>query len=256
MRILAFMFGFSDCMLQQTGEKALRGLRHIVHSTVPDEIAHSAKTAMPAPRPGFNSIATTVFHPAFAPRPSTVPPVSKRPDDANCSHPKSASPPSWPVMNRLSTALHALIHRLCPCVVPVHLHLNFTRRVVCTRLQPSNAHFRTYKLGSDISAKHFPISGTGFRISGNPFRIFGIQFRISGTACRILRRGFRDKGTAGRISGGDFLSLGNICLIYGNDFPLSGRVERIHGNVQRLSDFWAWCIISAVVLSSSQEFSV
>ena len=119
--------------------------------------------------------------------------------------------------------------------VPVHLRLNFTRQVVCTRLQPSNAHFRTYKLGSDISATHFPISGTGFRISGNPFRISGIQFRIFGTACRILRRGFRDMRTAGLISGGDFLSLGNICLIYGNDFPLSGRVERIHGNVRRLS---------------------
>ena len=56
--------------------------------------------------------------------------------------------------------------------VPVHLHLNLTRRAVCTRLQPSNGHFLTYKQGPDISAKHFPISGIGFRISG-------IQFRIS-----------------------------------------------------------------------------
>ena len=112
--------------------------------------------------------------------------------------------------------------------VPVHLHLNFTRRVVCTRLQPSNGHFLTYKQGPDISATHFRISGIGFLISG-------IQFRIYGNACRIFRMGFSDMGTAGLISGVDFLSLGNICRIYGNDFPLSGRVGRIHGNVRRLS---------------------
>jgi hypothetical protein len=112
--------------------------------------------------------------------------------------------------------------------VPVHLHLNLTRRAVCTRLQPSNGHFLTYKQGPDISATHFSISGIGFLISG-------IQFRIYGNACRIFRMGFSDMGTAGLISGGDFLSLGNICRIYGNNFPLSGRVGRIHGNVRRLS---------------------
>src|ERR1017187_10562756 len=113
MRILAFMFKVSACMLRQTGEKS-PGVRHIVHSVVQDEIARSTKTALPAP--GLVSIPSLqLFHHAFAPPPLTVPPVARRPDDANCSRPKSACPPFWPVTNPMSMALHALIRPLCPC---------------------------------------------------------------------------------------------------------------------------------------------
>src|SRR5208283_2649448 len=106
------MFCVSACTFRQTGEKS-PDVRRIVRSIVPDETAHSTKTAFAAPHPVLIP-SLPLFHPAFAPPPLTAPPAPTPPDDANCSHLKSASARYWPVTSRLSTALHALIHPLCP----------------------------------------------------------------------------------------------------------------------------------------------